>query len=42
MILYYAMVPILNTKLGYTQNNLEKGTCTVNDITTFGEITATS
>ena len=34
------MIPISNTELAGTQRNTEKGT--VNDMTTFGEMTATS
>ena len=34
------MIPISNTELAGTQRNMEKGT--VNDMTTFMEITATS
>ena len=34
------MIPISTTELAGTQRNMEKGT--VNDVTTFREITATS
>ena len=34
------MIPTQKTILGCTQNNLEKGT--IKDMTTLGEITATS
>ena len=34
------MIPISNTELAGTQRNMDKGT--VNDMTTFMEITATS
>ena len=36
------MIPISNTELVGTQRNMEKGTGTVNDMTTFREMTATS